>query len=58
MTEIILIFVVAICIWGLWLELTDAGRWDSKDVNRELRKRRKKQGGKIESKKTIHKTRD
>jgi len=40
MTEIILIFVVAICIWGLWHELTDPGRWDSKEINRELRKRR------------------
>lgn len=43
MTEIILIFVVLICIWGLWRELTDSGQWDSKDVNRQLRKRRKKE---------------
>jgi len=43
MTEIILIFVIALCIFGLYGELTDAGQWDSKETNRELRKRRKKQ---------------
>jgi len=42
LTEIILIFVVAICIWGLWSELKDAGSWDSKDLNRDLRKQQKK----------------
>jgi len=46
MTEIILIFVIAICIFGLYGELTGAGRWDSKEINRELRKRRKKKGKK------------
>jgi len=46
MTEIILIILVLTCIFGLWRELTDAGSWDSKDVNRELRKRRRKGGSK------------
>ena len=48
MTEIILILVVAICIFGLYGELTDSGQWDSKEINRELRKRRKKQKEKSE----------
>lgn len=43
MTEIILICVVAICIFGLYGELTDSGQWDSKDVNRQLRKRRREE---------------
>jgi len=43
MTEIILIFVIAICIFGLYGEIKGASRWDSKDLNRELRKRQKKE---------------
>ncbi len=46
MTEIILILVVVICIWGLWLEIKNAGSWDTKKTDRELRKGRRK-GGKF-----------
>lgn len=50
MTEIILIFVIAICIFGLYREITNAGRWDSKKTNHEFRERRKKKA-KIERQK-------